>query len=45
MSLGATMPDWLTEPFVVAVQERMRRLQGHWRATPFGGVMELPWPG
>jgi hypothetical protein len=44
-SLGATMPDWLTEPFVVAVQGRMRRLQGHWRATPFGGVMELPWPG
>jgi hypothetical protein len=43
-SVGATMPDWLTEPFVVAVQERMRRLQGHWRATPFGGVMELPWP-
>jgi hypothetical protein len=43
-SLGATTPDWLTEPFVIAVQERMRRLQGHWRATPFGGVMELPWP-
>ena len=44
-SLGATTPDWLTEPFVVAVQERLRRLQGHWRANPFGGVMELPWPG
>jgi len=43
-SLGATTPDWLTEPFVIAVQERVRRLQGHWRATPFGGVMELPWP-
>ena len=44
-SLGATMPDWLTERFVVAVQDRMRRLQGHWRATTFGGVMDLPWPG
>jgi hypothetical protein len=44
-SLGVSMPDWLTEPFVVAVQERMRRLQGQWRATPFGGAMELPWPG
>lgn len=44
-SLGVTMPDRLTEAFVVAVQERMRRLQGHWRATPFGGVMELGWPG
>jgi hypothetical protein len=44
-SLGVTMPSWLTEAFVVAVQERMRRLQGHWRATPFGGVMELGWPG
>jgi hypothetical protein len=44
-SLGTTMPGWLTEAFVAAVQGRMRRLQGHWRATPFGGDMELPWPG
>jgi hypothetical protein len=38
------LPAWLDEAFVRAVQERMRRLLGHWRATPFGGVMELAWP-
>jgi hypothetical protein len=43
-SLGSTMPPWLTEPFVDAVHERMRHLVGHWRATPFGGTMELDWP-
>lgn len=42
--LGATMPPWLTEAFVEAVQERMRGLQGRWKATPFGGSMELDWP-
>jgi hypothetical protein len=42
-ALGATMPDWLTEPFVEAVQERMRRLLGHWRATPHGATMNLEW--
>ena len=43
-ALDQTLPDWVDEALVVAVQERMRRLQGHWRATPHGGVMELPWP-
>lgn len=38
------MPAWLDEAFVTAVQERMRRLLGQWRATPFGGAMELAWP-
>jgi hypothetical protein len=42
-SLGATMPPWLTEPFVLAVQERMRQLLGRWRATPFGSAMDLAW--
>jgi hypothetical protein len=42
-ALGKTMPDWLTEPFIAAVQERMRHLLGHWRATPFGGEMTLDW--
>jgi hypothetical protein len=44
-SLGTTMPVWLTVPFVEAVQERMRRLLGRWRATPFGETMALHWPG
>jgi hypothetical protein len=43
-ALDQTLPDWVNESLIVAVQERMRRLQGHWRATPHGGVMELPWP-
>lgn len=41
---GAQLPEWLNEPFILAVQERMRRLLGHWKATAFGAVMELDWP-
>lgn len=26
------------------VHERIRRLRGHWKATPYGGQMELVWP-
>ncbi|MGD0679636.1 MAG: hypothetical protein ABSC94_29975 [Polyangiaceae bacterium] len=43
-SLGARMPSWLTESFVLAVQERMRQLVGRWRATPRGCVFDLTWP-
>jgi hypothetical protein len=43
-SLGGRIPSWLTTSFVAAVQERMRHLIGHWKATPFGGTMELAWP-
>jgi hypothetical protein len=43
-ALDQTLPDWANEALIVGVQERMRRLQGHWRATPHGGVMELAWP-
>ena len=34
-------PRWLTGAFIAAVRERMRRLQGQWKAVPFGGTMEL----
>jgi hypothetical protein len=37
----ARPPAWLTEDFVLAVKERMRALEGRWRATPFGQTMEL----
>jgi hypothetical protein len=40
-ALGQGLPDWLTEPFVVRVKERLRRLVGHWNATPYGGSMDL----
>jgi hypothetical protein len=38
------MPPWLTEAFVLAVKERMRQLEGRWRATPFGATLELSFP-
>ena len=42
-ALGTTMPAWLTERFVEAVQERMRQLLGRWRATSYGATMTLDW--
>jgi hypothetical protein len=43
-SIGEEAPAWLTEALVDAVQERMRRLKGAWRATPCGGRLELSFP-
>jgi len=43
-AMGSPLPGWLTEAFVGALQERMRRMMGHWKAGPCGGSMELPWP-
>ena len=40
---NAPPPAWLTEPFVAAVQERLRGLLGAWKATPYGGTMTLDW--
>lgn len=37
---GRTVTD---EAFVDGAVERMRQLMGHWRATPFGSVMERRW--
>jgi hypothetical protein len=34
-------PRWFTPTFVLAVRERMRQLEGQWKATPFGTAMEL----
>lgn len=35
------MPEWLTAELITRVIDRYRRLQGQWRATPFGQTMEL----
>jgi hypothetical protein len=35
------MPPWLTLEFAEHVAERLRRLQGEWKATPFGETMAL----
>jgi hypothetical protein len=43
-SMGGTTPTFLTEDFVLAVQERMRQLLGRWKATPRGAALELTWP-
>ncbi|HLI67605.1 MAG TPA: hypothetical protein VKU90_14675 [Caulobacteraceae bacterium] len=37
-------PRWLTPAFVLAIRERMRQLEGRWKATPFGETMELSFP-
>ena len=34
-------PRWFTPALVAAVRERMRQLEGRWKATPFGETMEL----
>jgi len=38
---GERLPVWLTAELIARVRERMRRLEGEWRATPFGQTMEL----
>jgi hypothetical protein len=43
-ALGQELPAWCTEEFVDAVRERMRRLLGHWKATPYRQTMEIGWP-
>jgi hypothetical protein len=40
-SMGSQSPDWLTPELITRVLERLRQLQGQWRATPFGESMEL----
>jgi hypothetical protein len=40
-NMGAASPAWLTPDLITHVLERLRHLQGQWRATPFGETMEL----
>jgi len=40
-SMGARSPSWLTPELIARALERLRQLQGQWRATPFGQAMEL----
>jgi len=42
--LGEPAPRWLTPALVDAVRERMRRLEGEWKAIPFGQTLELVFP-
>ena len=40
-SIGNTPPDWLTADLIRRTLERLRQIQGRWKATPFGQTMEL----
>jgi hypothetical protein len=42
-ALGEELPAWCTEDLVSQVREHMRRLQGHWKATPYRSTMEIAW--
>jgi hypothetical protein len=37
-------PAWLTGDLIVRVRERLRRVQGQWRATPFHRTLVLEFP-
>jgi hypothetical protein len=43
-ALGREPPAWLTGDLIVRVRERLRRVQGRWRATPFHQPLELDFP-
>jgi hypothetical protein len=40
-SIGERLPAWLTPDLIARALERLRQLQGQWRATPFGETMEV----
>jgi hypothetical protein len=43
-AVGHEAPDWLTGDLVTRVLERLRRVQGQWRATPFHQALVLEFP-
>jgi hypothetical protein len=38
------LPERVNAGFVARARERLRRLVGLWRATPYGREMVLDWP-
>jgi len=40
---GGAFPKWFTSAYIARVEERLRKLVGHWNGTPFGDTMELEW--
>lgn len=40
-NMGSASPYWLTPDLIARALERLRQLQGQWRATPFGETLEL----
>jgi hypothetical protein len=43
-AVGDEPPAWLTGDLIVRVRERLRRVQGQWRATPFHQTLALEFP-
>lgn len=43
-SVGQEPPAWLTGDLIMRVRERLRRVLGQWRATPFHETLELEFP-
>jgi hypothetical protein len=43
-SLHREPPAWLTGDLIARVRERLRRVQGQWRATTFHQTLELEFP-
>jgi len=43
-AVGNEPPAWLTGDLIVRVRERLRRVQGQWRATPFHQTLALEFP-
>ena len=43
-ALGGVPPTWLTGDLILRVRERLRRVQGQWRATPFHQTLALEFP-
>jgi hypothetical protein len=43
-ALGYEPPVWLSGDLIVRVRERLRRVQGQWRATPFHQTLVLEFP-
>ena len=44
LELASQAAPFVDRAFAERVLERIRRLEGHWRATPFHGTLELAWP-
>lgn len=43
-ALGGLLPAGGHRDLPARVHERIRQLRGYWKATPYGGRMELGWP-
>ena len=43
-ALAQEPPAWLTDDLLERVRERLRRVQGQWRATPFHHTLALEFP-